>query len=107
KLEAVKDETGAWLVRLDQIQDRSSSRMEVDQDQIQEAGLDLVQDHVVEGYRQQISQLQEKLEAATFRVGYLQAQLEASQETVKLLTDSQHKPGWWRRFCSWATGRSG
>jgi excisionase family DNA binding protein len=42
-----------------------------------------------------------KLEALTIRTGYLQAQLEASQETIKLLTDSQHKDGWWRRLCKW------
>jgi hypothetical protein len=48
-----------------------------------------------------IQELQAKLEAATFRVGYLQAQMESSQETIKLLTDSQHKPGWWAKFSSW------
>lgn len=48
-----------------------------------------------------IQELQAKLEAATFRVGYLQAQIETSQETIKLLTDSQHKPGWWAKFSSW------
>lgn len=46
-----------------------------------------------------------KLEALTMRTGYLEAQLELSKETIKLLTDSQHKSGWWTRFCSWFTGR--
>lgn len=49
-----------------------------------------------------------KLEAAAGQIGYLQAQLESQtkalekrDEQIKLLTDSQHKSGWWARFCSW------
>jgi len=42
-----------------------------------------------------------KIEALLMRNGYLQAQMESSQETIKLLTDSQHKPGWWAKFSSW------
>lgn len=49
-----------------------------------------------------------KLEAAAGQIGYLQAQLlsqkealETKEEQLKLLTDSQHKTGWWSRFCSW------
>lgn len=42
-----------------------------------------------------------KLEAASMQIGYYKAQWEASQDTIKLLTDSQHKAGWWRNFCSW------
>ncbi len=42
-----------------------------------------------------------KLEALTMRTGYLEAQLEQHKDTIKLLTDSQHKSGWWTRFCSW------
>lgn len=42
-----------------------------------------------------------KIEALLMRNGYLQAQMETSQETIKLLTDSQHKPGWWAKFSSW------
>ncbi len=49
-----------------------------------------------------------KLEAAAGQIGYLQAQLESQtkaletrDEQIKLLTDSQHKAGWWSRFCSW------
>jgi excisionase family DNA binding protein len=55
-----------------------------------------------------ISELQVKLDsrdhhlqAANYRIGYLEAQLEAERQQVKLLTDSQHKPGWWARFSSW------
>ncbi|MBS1994595.1 MAG: hypothetical protein JSS83_28980 [Cyanobacteria bacterium SZAS LIN-3] len=42
-----------------------------------------------------------KIEALLMRNGYLQAQVETTQETIKLLTDSQHKPGWWTKFSSW------
>lgn len=45
-----------------------------------------------------------KLEALTFRNGYLEAQTEGYKEQVKLLTDSQHRRGTWSRFWSWFTG---
>ncbi len=46
-----------------------------------------------------------KIEALIMRDGYMQAQLETLQQELKLLTDSQHKSGWWQRFCSWFIGR--
>lgn len=46
-----------------------------------------------------------KLEALTMRTGYLEAQLENHRETIKLLTDNQHKSSWWTRFYSWFIGR--
>ncbi|MBS3904836.1 MAG: hypothetical protein KGZ39_05875 [Simkania sp.] len=57
--------------------------------------------------------LLEQVQALTYRNGYLQSQLvEREQdiaeqgERIKLLTDSQHKRGWWARFSSWfVTGR--
>ncbi len=48
-----------------------------------------------------VADLLRKLEGATYRIGYLEAQLEAERQQVKLLTDSQHKPGWWARFKKW------
>ena len=45
-----------------------------------------------------------KIEALVMRNGYLQAQLETSQEAIKLLTDSQHKSGWWHRAWRWFIG---
>lgn len=52
-----------------------------------------------------------KLEIAAGQIGYLQAQLESQvklleskDSQIKLLTDSQHKPSWWNRFCSWFIG---
>lgn len=48
-----------------------------------------------------VADLLRKLEGATYRIGYLEAQLEAERQQVKLLTDSQHKPSWLYRFRSW------
>jgi hypothetical protein len=45
-----------------------------------------------------VAEKDRKLEAATYRVGYLEAQLEGKDREIKLLTDSQHKPSWWQRF---------
>ena len=49
----------------------------------------------------------EQVTAATYRNGYLEAQLEAQREQIKLLTDSQHRPGWWGRFSDWFLGTTG
>lgn len=52
-----------------------------------------------------IEQKDKKLEAATYRVGYLEAQLAYKSEQIKLLTDSQKKPrGALARFFSWFMG---
>lgn len=76
-------------------------------------------------YQSQITVLQEKLEAATYRNGYLEAQLTGAETQLKLLPDFQAKAseaealrqkvneleaelrrGWWHRFSSWfMTGR--
>lgn len=50
-------------------------------------------------------ELSSKLEAANYRIGYLEAQTDNHKEQIKLLTDSQHKPAGWRKFWSWFTGR--
>lgn len=49
-------------------------------------------------------ELSNKLEAANYRIGYLEAQTENHKEQIKLLTDSQNKLGWWARFSSWFMG---
>jgi hypothetical protein len=43
----------------------------------------------------------QKLELANYKIGYLEARLEASQEQVRLLCDSQAKGSWWRRWRQW------
>jgi hypothetical protein len=55
-----------------------------------------------------VAGLLRKLEGATYRIGYLESQLEERQkeielhqQQIKLLTDSQHKPSWWAKFSSW------
>lgn len=50
-------------------------------------------------------QLMEQVNALTYRNGYLEAKLEERNMSIKLLTDSQRKGGWWVRFCSWFVGR--
>ncbi len=100
KITAEKDHNGHWLVRMEQGQIQFQDQVEQTkfQDQIQvEQPQFQFQDQVVHGYQNQVKDLQEKLEAATFRVGYLQAQLEASQQTIKLLED-KHKIVWWQRL---------
>ncbi|MBA3858195.1 MAG: hypothetical protein C0507_14920 [Cyanobacteria bacterium PR.3.49] len=57
-------------------------------------------------------EMSNKLQHATYRNGWLESKLEELQkdveqrdQAIKLLTDSQHKPAWWRRFYSWFIGR--
>jgi flagellar motility protein MotE (MotC chaperone) len=52
--------------------------------------------------------LLEQVQALTYRNGYLQSQLAEREqdiaeqdEKIKLLTDSEHKGGWWSKFSSW------
>lgn len=42
-----------------------------------------------------------QLKAAGDVIMYLRSQIEDKESQLKLLTDSQHKTGWWSRFCSW------
>lgn len=52
-----------------------------------------------------LEQRDRELQAAAFRNGYLESQLETQREHIKLLTDSQHKKTWWHRFTSWCAGQ--
>lgn len=52
-----------------------------------------------------ITKQAEKLEAASMRIGYLEARTENYETQIKLLTDSQHQRGWWARFGSWLLGQ--
>jgi excisionase family DNA binding protein len=54
----------------------------------------------------EMKELKQQLQGASYRNGYLEAQLEGREHEIKLLTDSQHKRGWFARFASWfVTGR--
>jgi len=52
-----------------------------------------------------ITKQAEKLEAASMRIGYLEARTENYETQIKLLTDSQHKRGLWARFGAWFMGQ--
>ena len=54
-----------------------------------------------------ITKQAEKLEAASMRIGYLEARTENYEREIKLLTDSQYERGWWARFASWFIGTKG
>jgi hypothetical protein len=54
----------------------------------------------------EMKELKQQLQGASYRNGYLEAQLEGRDRDIKLLTDSRSKRGWWARFSSWfVTGR--
>lgn len=48
-----------------------------------------------------LNERDKKLEAASYRIGYLESQLEERDQAIKLLTDSQHRPGWLAKLSSW------
>jgi len=52
-----------------------------------------------------ITKQAEKLEAASMRIGYLEARTENYEKEIKLLTDGQHKQSKWLRFWGWFMGR--
>jgi hypothetical protein len=56
---------------------------------------------IIQVQGQKLEDANKKLESANYRIGYLEAQTQNYQEQIKLLTDSQHKAGWWSRFCCW------
>ena len=86
----------------------------------------------VDFYKDQVESLQEKLEAATYRNGYLEAQLSSAESQLRLLPDlsakaiktetleqqvarleielaterEQARRGWWKQFSSWFLGSS-
>jgi hypothetical protein len=53
---------------------------------------------LLKAYKEQIKDLQNQLQAASYRLGYLEHERSTHLEQIKLLTDSQHKPSWWQRF---------
>jgi predicted DNA-binding transcriptional regulator AlpA len=60
-------------------------------------------DHYLEQLLTLLHDKDRELQAASFRNGYLEAQLESQKEQIKLLTDSQHRASWWARFKTWAS----
>lgn len=58
--------------------------------------LELARDQAI-----QLETINQQLQAASFRNGYLESQLQEREKEIKLLTDSQHSPGWWSRLKNW------
>lgn len=59
----------------------------------------------VTALKSELERTKAELLAASNRVQYLQGQVDLFQDHFKLLVDSQHKPGWWHRCCSWFAGK--
>jgi len=105
-----------WRVSLDtfdkQSQDSFDSQViSLDSVEASSDSQDTAKDSLVLELRDQIAVLREELnrerteaqrqlQAAVFRNGYLEAQLESKDSEIKLLTDSQQqtKATWWQRF---------
>jgi hypothetical protein len=54
--------------------------------------------------KEQLEQIEEqslRLEAASYRIGYLEAQLQGKDEQLKLLTTDQVQIGWWQAVNNW------
>lgn len=60
---------------------------------------------LVQDMQNKLDSANHQLQAATYRNGYLESQLESKELQIKLLTDSQPKRTGWSRFWSWFTGR--
>ena len=105
-----------WRVSLDtfdrQSQDSLDSQViSLDAVEASSGSQDTAEKSLILELREQISMLREELsherieaqrqlQAAVFRNGYLEAQLETKDSEIKLLTDSQQqaKATWWQRF---------
>ncbi|HMX46143.1 MAG TPA: hypothetical protein PLC15_23200 [Candidatus Obscuribacter sp.] len=94
-LELMEDSSGGLLGL---VKDSSEQPLEMAKDSLISDGKPPL---LVDDLMRRNSELEAQLQAATWRNGYLEAQLEAERQQVKLLTDSQHKPGWWPRFKKW------
>jgi len=123
KLSGRKDSRGKWFVdrqsvlrRLDALDSVQCEAVDVQdgvqpdesgvQDSVQpvESGVQDTTLQIIKDQAEQLKNAYHYLDAATARVLYLQQQLEQKDQEIKLLTDSQHKGGWWARFSSWFFG---
>jgi hypothetical protein len=114
KLAGAKEGQGQWFVSMRSIVDRLQAK-NVSASDIQHVALEVAEGHgqawpegQEKGHLEMIKELQTKIEALTYRTGYLQSQLleresdlAARDQQIRLLTDSQHKPDRWQRFRSW------
>lgn len=88
------------VVEAQSSRDRGDTVAEPLRDSIDSRLLDMVGD-----LQAKLDKANQELQAANFRVGYLENQVSERQNdiidltsTIKLLTDSQHKTSWWQRF---------
>lgn len=121
RLPAFRDSRGRWFVKLDQgqiqIQDQQFQAEQVDlhlahgeihleepqEDQHAARLLD-----IIESLQSQVNAAQNQLQAASYRNGYLEAQLQERDNTIKLLTDSRESHRrWWHRFTSYFRSSGG
>lgn len=121
KLDGAKDGHGQWLVKTASLENRLNAKtpqiihLAGNCTEVAE-GQDVASPQLAEGQDegqgparppdqdQIMRELLAKVEALTYRNGYLEAQLENQREQIKLLTDSQHKPSWWSKFATWFMG---
>lgn len=62
---------------------------------------------IVEKLTEQLEEARKELQGASFRNGYLEAQIEAKDERIKLLTMTPAPVDpWWKRFGRWFIGSS-
>lgn len=118
KLAGAKDGHGQWLVKAASIKARllvknltSAVIPQVAVEVAEVHGQGWPGDQAI-GQQEIIKGLLAKVEALTYRNGYLESQLhererdiEERDQQIKLLTDSQHKPGWWARLKKWCAGQ--
>jgi len=115
KLRGFQDDKDQWFIRVDSIKDRLGQAQgkahvkvvlaQVEAQVAQDQAHDEAQGPAQHSSTLDAERLLKDLEAATYRIGYLEAQLEAERQQVKLLTDSQHKAAWWHKFRSWFFGQ--
>jgi hypothetical protein len=118
KVDGAKDGHGQWLVKTASIQNRMRAK-NLNASHVQHVAVEVDEGHgrgwpggQSEGQLEIMKDLLCKVEALTYRNGYLESQLaerisdvEQQREQIKLLTDSQHKTGLWTRFCCWLVGK--
>jgi len=64
-------------------------------------------DAKIDELMEKVEGLMDKLNSASYRNGYLESQVQTTQDQIKLLTDSQRQEkSWWARFSSWFLGKT-
>lgn len=97
-LDSTKDSSVVAEGVFDRAEDSSEAALRLTKESSCESSLDQA---LLDDLKQRNNDLEAKLQAATWRNGYLESKLEERDNQVRLLTDRQHKPGWWAKFSSW------